>query len=73
MIVHRENGWLVPVGDALELAKGIRTLISSPVLRAQLAQAGFSYVSTKCSAEVMIQRYDSVLRSLVSSVGLGAK
>ena len=71
VIVHRENGWLVPVGDSLALAKGMRTLITFPVLRAQLAKAGFSYVSTKCSAEVMIQRYDSVLRSLISSVNLG--
>ena len=34
----------------------------------QLAQAGFSYVSSQCSAEVMTQRYDSVLRSLIGSV-----
>ena len=73
VIVHRENGWLVPVGDALALAKGMRILISSPVLRAQLAQAGFAYVSTQCSAEVMTQRYDSVLRSLIGSAGFVAK
>ena len=31
VIVHCENGWLVPVGDAAALAKGMRTLISDPV------------------------------------------
>ena len=73
VITHRESGWLVPVGDSLALAKGMRTLISDSVLREQLAQAGFSYVSTRCSAEVMTQRYDSVLRSLIGSVGIVAK
>ena len=71
IIVHRENGWLVPVGDAVALAKGIRALISDPILRKQLAEAGFSYVSAQCSAEVMTHRYDSVLRSLISPVRLG--
>ena len=71
VIAHRETGWLVPVGDVEALAKGMRTLISDPLLRNQLAEAGFSYVSSQCSAEVMIQRYDSVLRSLVSPVNQG--
>ena len=65
IIVHRENGWLVPVGDAVARAKGMRTLISDPILRKQLAEAGFSYVSAQCSAEIMTHRYDSVLRSLI--------
>ncbi|WP_392346896.1 glycosyltransferase [Parasynechococcus sp.] len=73
VISHRESGWLVRVGDSVALAKGMRTLISDSVLREQLAQAGFSYVSRQCSAEVMTQRYDSVLSSLKGSAGLVAK
>ena len=73
VIVHCENGWLVPVGDAAALAVGMRTLISDPVLREKLAKAGFTHVSKKCTAEVMIKRYDSVLRSLASSSRLGTK
>ena len=73
VITHHETGWLVPVGDPVALAIGMRTLITDSVLREQLAQAGFSYVSTQCSAEVMTQRYDSVLRSLIGSGGIVAK
>ena len=73
VITHRENGWLVPVGDSVSLAKGMRTLILDSVLREQLAQAGFSYVSSQCSAEVMTKRYDSVLRSLIGFAGFVAK
>ena len=73
VIVHRETGWLVPVGDAVSLAMGMRTLISEPGFRKKLGQAGFSYVSTQCSAQVMTQRYDSVLRSLIGSAGVVVK
>ena len=70
VITHRESGWLVPVGDSVALANGVRILISDSVLREQLAQAGFSYVSKHCSADVMTQRYDAALRSLIGSVGI---
>ena len=73
VITHRETGWLVPVGDSVALAEGMRILITNSVLCEQLAQAGFSYVSTQCSAEVMTQRYDLVLRSLIGSAGTVAK
>ena len=73
VITHLESGWLVPVGDSVALAKGMRTLISDSVLREQLAQAGYSYVSTQCSAEVMTQRYESVLLSLIGSPGIVVK
>ena len=73
VITHRESGWLVPVGDPVALAIAMRTLISDSVLREQLAQAGYLYVSSQCSAEVMTQRYDSVLRSLIGSAGIVAK
>ena len=73
VITHRESGWLVPVGDSVALAKGMRTLISDTLLREKLARVGFSYVSTQCSADVMTQRYDSVLRSLIGSTGTVAK
>ena len=71
VIVHCENGWLVPVGDAVALAKGMQTLITDSGLRKQLAEAGFSYVSAQCSADVMTQRYDAALRSLISPARLG--
>ena len=73
VITHCENGWLFPVGDSGSLAKGMRILISDSVLREQLAKAGFSYVLKQCSAEVMTQRYNSVLSSLVGSSGIEAK
>ena len=61
------------VGDPVALAIAMRTLISDSVLREQLAQAGYLYVSSQCSAEVMTQRYDSILRSLIGSAGIVAK
>ena len=65
MIVHGENGWLVPARDDNSLAEGIVQLFDDPRLRAKLARRGRQEVSAHYSAE----RYISDMQSFYRQVG----
>lgn len=51
LINHRQSGWLVPQQDSGTLAQALQTLIASPTLRHQLADAGFKRVHEHFSLE----------------------
>ena len=64
MIVHSENGWLVPARDDNSLAKGIIKLLGDPELRTKLARSGRRQVSAHYSAERYIREIHSFYRQV---------
>ena len=71
MITHRE--WMVGSGWRFGGACQWPADSDQRLGFAGTAAQELSYVSTHCSADVMTQRYDSVLRSLIGSIGIVAK
>ncbi len=51
LIIHRQTGWLVAQQDSEALSQALKTLISQPALRKQLAEAGFKRVHQHFSLE----------------------
>lgn len=51
LIIHRQTGWLVPQQDSAALSKALKALIADPILRDQLANAGFKRVHRHFSLE----------------------
>ncbi len=51
LIEHGETGWLVAQQDSTQLAEALEKLISEPVLRQQLAVAGFERVRSHFSMQ----------------------
>lgn len=58
------NGFLVPPGEPLDLAKSIRHLLASPGLRQQMARAGRAIVEEKFSLEAISKQVQSVYREI---------
>jgi glycosyltransferase involved in cell wall biosynthesis len=52
------HGLLVPPGDEILLANGLRRLLTEPELRSRLAAAGRERVAEGFSAAVMVDRYE---------------
>ncbi len=50
-VLHRETGWLAPLGDVAALAEGLRQLLSDEAQRARLSTAGTALIRESYSAE----------------------
>lgn len=66
VIDHGENGWLVPVGNRVELSAAIAHLLGNEVLRENLAAQGRLSLSGRFSYERMVKDTLSVLLDVAS-------
>jgi glycosyltransferase involved in cell wall biosynthesis len=69
VIVHEQNGLLVPPADALALVGAIRTLLADPALAQRLARAGRACVAEHFSVARMVAQLTDCYEDLVHSHG----
>jgi glycosyltransferase involved in cell wall biosynthesis len=67
MLTHGKTGWLVAPGNPRALAEGIRTLLESPALARQLAEAARLAVAEH-SWEMRATRLKGFLAKLASGL-----
>lgn len=60
IISHGEDGWLVEVGQAQEIADAVEKLMDDEALRASLVQAGQARVSEAFDIKVMVDAYQAI-------------
>jgi len=66
IVRHEENGSLVPVKDALALAKAIRELIENPEKRNRMGKAGRQIVEQEFSKEIVFLEILELYQSLLT-------
>ena len=66
IIVDRESGILVPMGDAQAMANAICSLIANPVAATALAQAGLKRVQERFTISVTVDKLTSVYEELAA-------
>lgn len=67
LVIHGESGWIIPEGDPAALARAIGELWNNPLLREQLAEAGYRRVVESFALEQTGKR----LRGLFELNGKG--
>jgi glycosyltransferase involved in cell wall biosynthesis len=64
IVEDQATGWLVPVGDVDSLERTIGRALADPVTRRTLGQAARRVVRDRFSADLVVDRYSEVFRSL---------
>jgi glycosyltransferase involved in cell wall biosynthesis len=72
VVVDRETGILVPVGDTRLLARAIRDLVRDPALAKCMGEAGRSRVEAKFRADAMVAQFAELYEKLARSKGIVA-
>jgi glycosyltransferase involved in cell wall biosynthesis len=67
IIEDGKNGILVPAGAPQDLAAAMRRLLSDAALRGRLGKAGWETVRQLCDENVVLDRYEGVLRGLLAA------
>jgi N-acetyl-alpha-D-glucosaminyl L-malate synthase BshA len=62
VVVHGENGLLVPVGDVDALARSVESLIRDSAARARLGEAAQRRARERFSADVIVPSYEALYR-----------
>jgi glycosyltransferase involved in cell wall biosynthesis len=62
-----ENALTYPVADAARLAECVKALIDEPDVARRLAAAGHELVNRELTMEIMLERYERFLRSVVGA------
>lgn len=70
VIVDRETGLLVPVGNVILLARAIRDLTRDPKLAKQLGEAGRIRVERQFQANVMVAQFAQLYEGVARAKGL---
>jgi glycosyltransferase involved in cell wall biosynthesis len=65
LVVDKETGLLVPIGNPTELTRALRTLIRDPAPRIHLGAAGRQRVEEHFTARAMIDHYADLYEQLV--------
>jgi glycosyltransferase involved in cell wall biosynthesis len=65
IVLHGENGLLVPVRDHAALARALATLINNPRLRARMAARGREIAAREFSKELVLRQTLDVYRELM--------
>lgn len=65
ILVHQENGLLVPRADPDAFAGAIQRLARDPGFRTRLGISGQEYVNTYLRADQVIPRYEEVYRKAI--------
>jgi glycosyltransferase involved in cell wall biosynthesis len=64
-VVNEKTGYLVSPNDIETLARRMAELVASPVLRAQMGQAGYQRIQAHFTAEQTAQRVNTIIKSLL--------
>ncbi|MGA2066639.1 MAG: glycosyltransferase [Thermoguttaceae bacterium] len=67
IIEDGKNGLLVPPGSPRDLAAAMRRLLAGAELRGRLGKAGWETVRQLCDESVVLDRYEGVLRGLLTA------
>jgi glycosyltransferase involved in cell wall biosynthesis len=70
VVKHGENGLLVPVKNAAELAKAVLVLLKNPALRQKMGKKGRAMVENELSEEVVVRSTFRAYDTLLKNVGL---
>jgi glycosyltransferase involved in cell wall biosynthesis len=70
VVVDHETGVLVPVGNAMVLARAIRDLVRDPALAVRLGEAGRARVETHFRADTMVAQFADLYEGLARSKGI---
>jgi glycosyltransferase involved in cell wall biosynthesis len=62
ILSHQQNALMVPVADHQQLFQALDTLISNPILSAQLGRAGYETVQCNYSADTVTKKYLGLFR-----------
>ena len=65
LIVHNQNGWLVPPGDIAALTAELAVALDSHQLRSEFSESSQVLVSERFSWQSVIAAYDALFRSLL--------
>lgn len=65
LIEHGRSGWLFPHGDEVAGAAAARNLLSDPVLRARVGDAGLARARGEFSVDTMVKATAALYRSLL--------
>lgn len=68
IIVHGENGMLVPMGDADAMAESIKTLLADPERARLLGRAGYLRVRRHFTAEQTARKIERVYNEVIQKV-----
>jgi glycosyltransferase involved in cell wall biosynthesis len=69
LVVHGETGILVPPADPKALGTAIISLLNDPVTRLSMGRRGHERVKAHFSEQVMCQRYEKLMRSVIAQKG----
>lgn len=69
IIIHKENGWLVPIGDSVALADALIYLIEHPDEASRMAEAARSYVRRKYTIHDSARQVELVYEELIGQNG----
>ena len=69
LIVPEENGVLVPVGDASQIANKIKELLLNDQQRAYIASSALRYV-TKFDSHTIAQQYEKMIEKSIKSIAI---
>ena len=67
LVTHKENGWLVEVGNSDVIAEAIELLSSKPEIRAELASRAKQHVVETFDLNVMLHEYESTYDAVLNS------
>ena len=70
LVIHGETGLLVPPADPTALSRAILTLLDDPGRCRQMGQEGYERVREHFSEQVMCQRYEDVIRTILIQKGV---
>lgn len=73
LVVNRETGLLVPPADPIALSQAISTLLDDPDSCRQMGQKGYGRVREHFSEQVMGQRYEDVIRTILVEEGVSER
>jgi glycosyltransferase involved in cell wall biosynthesis len=65
IIVHQQNGYLVPVGARAGFARYTNNVLNDPALASRIGEAGRQRVREAFGVETMVQRYAELYRELL--------
>ncbi len=70
LVVDQETGLLVPVGNAMLLARAIRDLVRDPALARRLGEAGRGRVETYFRADAMVAHFADLYENVARAKGI---
>jgi glycosyltransferase involved in cell wall biosynthesis len=70
LVEHGVNGYLVSPGDAKELEHDVLAILDDPSLGRRMGREGRQRISSRFSADTMVDSIDRVYRELLSTKGV---